>query len=192
MSSSSGPAEHILDAIRISPDQFQDCATSLIHTILLNRTVDTVVSPVIIPLDGLDIDFASAETPQSAAYISERLAPMQDAVFAGMKEAWIILSLGHSVPKKSWFRETQAFEVWEQWCISFTFGTVTAADIREAMLHTVTQITMQANAAEVPRAEPGASFKYTINLPTDKDWGSSKEFIKLIRKVVSAPPTIIQ
>lgn len=185
------PQEHVLDSTEISPDQFTDCAQALIHTILFHRSIDTQVTPKSIHMSGVDIAFASAETEEVTQYILERLAPMQDAVFDGLTDAWVVLSLAYNVPKKGWFRDTYSTEIWERWCISFTFSTLNAQEIRDQMLHTITQITMKANSSEIPKIpSEGSTFKFTLSLPTDKDWEASKELFRLAKKVVNTPTSL--
>lgn len=191
MTSNLIPTEHILDTVQISPDQFLDCAQALIHTILFHRAIDTLVTPKTIHMVGVDISYASAETEEVTQYIISRLTPLQDAVFQDLKECWIILSLAFNVPKKGWFRDTYSTEIWERWCISFSFATLNAQDIREAMFHAITQITLKANASEIPKIPPSdSSFKFLISLPTDKDSDISSELKKLIGKIVHTPTTM--
>ena len=182
--------EHVLDPVEISPDQFTDCAQALVHTILFHRSIDTQVTPHAVHLPGVDIAFASAETAETTQQILARLAPMQELVFTDPKEAWIILSLSYNVPKRGWFRDTFQNEVWERWCIPFSFGTLTAQEIRAAMLHTITQITLKANSCEIPKLPEGGSFKFAMNLPTDKDWETSREFAKLVKRICDTPASM--
>ena len=184
--------EHILDPLEISPDQFLDCAQAIIHTILFHRSIDTQVTPKSIVLPGVDISYASGETEQVTEYIKTRLFSMQQGIFEGKfnteGSAWMILSLSHSVPRKGWFRDTYVTEVWERWCITFTFSPLTASEIREHMLHKILQIKDKASDSEVPRSpSAGSSFKFTLNLPTDRDWDASAEFVQLVKKVCSTP-----
>ncbi|OHS95259.1 hypothetical protein TRFO_02245 [Tritrichomonas foetus] len=186
------PTEFILDSIQISPDQFMDCAQALIHTILFHRAIDTQVTPKSIHMTGVDIAYASAETEEVTQYIASRLAPLQDAIFEDpKKECWLVLSLAFNIPKKGWFRDTYSTEIWERWCISFSFATLTAQEIREKLLHTITQITNKANASEIPKIPSSdASFKFTLSLPTDKDSDVSTELKKLIGKIVHTPTSM--
>lgn len=191
MTSNLIPTEHILDTVQISPDQFLDCAQALIHTILFHRAIDTLVTPKSIRMSGVDIAYASAETEEVTQYIISRLNPLQDSIFEDPKDCWIVLSLAFNVPKKGWFRDTYTTEIWERWCISFSFATLTAQDIREAMLHTITQITLKANASEIPKIPSiDSSFKFTLSLPTDKDSDISSELKKLIGKIVHTPTSM--
>jgi hypothetical protein len=191
MASSPTAAEHLVDQITVSPDQFTDCAQAIIHTILFQRSIDVQVTPTSIRLPGVDIAFASAESPESTTQILSRLAPLQDAVFGGRRDCWIILSLSYNVPKRGWFRDSFANEVWERWCIPFAFEMLTAHQIREAMLHTITQITFKANETEIPRLPEGGAFRYTINLPTDKDW-ETKDILKLVKRICSTPAQMFE
>ena len=186
------PTEFILDSIQISPDQFLDCAQALIHTILFHRAIDTQITPKSVHMTGVDIAYASAETEEVTQYIISRLNPMQEAIFDNpKKEYWVVLSLAFNIPKKGWFRETYATEIWERWCLSFSFGTLTAHEIRENMLHTITQITNKANASEIPKIPTSdATFKFTLSLPTDKDSDVSSELKKLIGKIVHTPTSM--
>lgn len=184
--------EHILDPLEVSPDQFLDCATAVVHTILFHRSIDTQVTPRAVVLPGVDIAYASAETEQTSEGIRARLAPMQDEVLAGRYaqdgSAWLILSLSHAVPRRGWFRATTVSEVWERWCITFSFSPMTASEIREQMLHTILQIKDKAGESSVPRSESGgAAFRFALSLPTDKDWETSKEFVNLVKKLCNTP-----
>ncbi|KAH0785886.1 hypothetical protein GPJ56_010286 [Histomonas meleagridis] len=187
--------EHILDPLEISPDQFLDCVQAIIHTILFHRSIDTQVSPKSILLPGVDICYASGETEQVTEYIKTRLLPMQQEVFSGRYEkegtAWLILTLSYSIPRKGWFRDTYTTEIWERWCITFTFSALTASEIREHLLHKILQIKDKASESEVPRNPTiGSTFKFTLNLPTDKDWDTSTEFVQLVKKLCNTPSTI--
>ena len=187
--------EHILDPLEISPDQFLDCAQAVIHTILFHRSIDTQVTPKSIILPGVGIAYASAETEQVSESIRAKLAPMQNEVFMGKYaqdgSAWMIISLSHSVTKKGWFRETSINEVWERWCITFSFSPMTAGEIREQLLHIILQIKDKASESDIPmRTTDGSSFKFTLNLPTDKDWETSKEFVLLVKKLCNTPTSM--
>jgi hypothetical protein len=182
--------EHVLDGILVSPDLFIDCAQALIHTILFHRSIDVPVEPQSISVPGAGVSYASAESPESAERILSRLVPLQELVFTGAPRTWVILSISYNVPKKGWFRDSYANEVWERWCIPFTFDTRTVQEMRVAMLHTISQITMKANGAAVPSLPEGGQFAYTMNLPTDKDWETSREFIRLVKRIVNTPATM--
>jgi hypothetical protein len=190
MALSTGIEEHVLDPILVSPDQFIDCAQALIHTILFHRSIDITAKPRSFHLPGVDIAYASSESPESTQQILARLTPLQDSVFTGIGRTWVILSVSYNVPKKGWFRDSYANEIWERWCIPFTFDTRTVQEMRLAMQHTITQITMKANSAAVPTLPDGALFSYAMNLPTDKDWETSKEFIRLVKRIVNTPATM--
>ena len=180
--------EHSLDPIQISPDQFLDCAQALIHTIIFHRTVDIQTDPKIILLSGIDISFATSESSENIENIKKRLLPMQDYVFTGINEVWIILSLSYSTSKRGWFRDSQTSQIWERWAINFTFGTLTAKEMRDTLLHAITQITLKSNNTEIPkRNDENSTFQYNLNLPIDKDWESSKEILKLFQKMVKTP-----
>lgn len=190
--SSTIATEHVLDPIAISPDQFTDCAQALIHTIMFHRAIDRQITPKSVHMPGVDIGYASAESAETTQQIYTKLIPMQDIVFSGVKDAWIILSLYYNVPKKGWLRDTFQNEVWERWCIPFSFDTLTAQEIRDAMLHTITQITMKASTSEIPKLPDGGVFGFTMSLPCDKDWETSKEFVKLVKRICQTPTTILQ
>lgn len=186
------PTEHQLDPINISPDQFLDCAKAIIHTILFHRAIDTQVIPKSIIMSGVDIAYASAETPESSENIHKRLLPMQDAIFGGAQNTWIILSLSYNTPVKGWFKDVQSSQVWERWSIPFQFQTLSANDVRFAMLHTITQITQKANSCNVAmRPSEGSTFQYSLNLPTDKG-PETAELVNLMKKIVKTPAFLFQ
>jgi hypothetical protein len=186
-----GIEEHVLDPILISPDQFLDCAQAIIHTILFQRSIDVPATPESFYLPGLDISYASAESCESTQQILTRLGPLQDSVFTGIPRTWVILSVAYSVPKQGWFKSSYQNETWERWCLRFSFDTRTVQEMRVAVLHTITQITMNASGAAVPALPEGALFSYTMNLPTDKDWETSKEFVRLVNRIVNTPATMV-
>lgn len=186
-------AEYSLDPTQISPDQFFDCATALIHTILFHRSIDSQVIPKSIVLPGVDISYASAETEETSKYIFNKLQPMQTEVFSGLKEAWIILSLSYMTPKKGWFHDTYQQDIWERWIIRFNFATLCAKEIREQMLHTITQISLLATDSEVPRpSSSDSTFRFTLNLSVDKDWRASKDIVDLIKRLVTNSVPLIE
>jgi hypothetical protein len=177
------PHEHVLEAIRMSPDQFTDCAQAIIHTILFNRLIDSTNVPHTFRLPGVDIMYVTAEPLESQQQILSRLSPLQSIVFTGITKTWLVVTLSTFVPKHGWFRDSYANEVWERWCIPFTFATLTARDLRQSMLTAIEKITEQAAATEMMPLTEGGTFHYVINLPTDKDWETSKECIRLVQKI---------
>jgi len=173
--------EHVLDPVAVSPDQFTDCAQALVHTILFHRSIDTEATPWAVRLPGVDIAFASAESPDSTQQILSRHVPMQTQVFSDPEEAWIILSLSYNVPKRGWFRNTIQNEIWERWCVPFTFATLTAQEIRDAMLDAVALITRRSNSTDVPGLPDGATFAYALRVPGAGDADASPEFARAAR-----------
>jgi hypothetical protein len=139
----------------------------------------------------VDIAYATGESAETTQNILSRLSVLQDAVFTNpTADCWIILSLSYDVPKRGSFRDSFVNEVWERWCIPFAFQTLTAHEIREFMLHTITQITQKATESEIPTLPPGAVFKFARNLPTDKDL-DSKAVIDLCKRIVKTPGQIL-
>jgi len=185
--------EHVLDPVQISIDQFLDCAQALIHTILFYRGIESQCEPKSIIMNGLDIAYVTSESSENSESIRRRLIPMEEMVFQGFPDAWVILTLSYNTSKKGWFRDVQTADIWERWCFTFSFSVMTAREMRETMLHAITQITQKANSCEIPKKTgPNAVFQYSLSLPSDKDWESSKEIVKLFHKVVKTPATVFQ
>jgi hypothetical protein len=183
MSDSTSAHEHVLAAVRVSPDQFTDCAQAVVHTILFNRSIETGIVPRTFRLSGVDIAYVTTESPESRQYIVSRLTTLQDAVFTGIARTCLIVTLSNDVPRRGWFRDSYASEPWERWCVPFVFGTLTAHEMRASMLAAVEDITKLAAKTEIQALPEGGVFRYTLSLPTDKDWENSRECVRLVQRI---------
>jgi hypothetical protein len=128
--------------------------------------------------------FATGETEETAEQILYRLGPLQNAVLLGIRPIWVAISLYYHSPKKGWFRSTFSNDVWERWCIPFRLDALNAQEVRESMLKAVSNIIKNGQGHEIPPLPDGASFKFALSLPSDKDWSSSPEIVRLVKGIV--------
>lgn len=167
--------EHAIDPIETSQDLFLDTALAVVHSVLMQRDLDSCEFNTI-TIDGLDTKYTTCQNQEIQNNIKSRITALQKEIIKSkLTNTWIIIEFSYVSLVRHWI-QSKIKKVWEVWCIPFVITKANAQQIRESINKSMQSIANAAASAIPPKPSSDSKFQFSLSLPIDPDWDKSNEY----------------